>query len=74
MEQIRAILGGSDIGIVGLLLVVVAGLSKLYFSGYIKRLEKLELWTEEHDDEHKDIEERCRDRHEYKGVERRNRR
>ena len=71
MEELWTVLSGSDIGIVGLLLVVIAGLARVHFAGYIKRLEKVEQYTEAHDKQHIELEKDCRERHEYSGVDRR---
>jgi len=73
MEELFSIIANYDRGIVGLLLLNISGLLWLHFKEHIKRLEKVERYTEEHNKAHVGLAKDCSDRHEYKGIERRRR-
>lgn len=72
METIFTILAGYDLGIVGILLLIIAGLLWLYYKGQydnIKdRIVVLEKYRTDHDTEHKQLAEKCGNRHTWNGI------
>lgn len=72
METLFSIIAGYDRGLVGLLLIIISMLLWLHVKeNVINKIKQLEQHNKDHDDRHLRFEEKCRDRHEYKGVDRR---
>lgn len=75
METLFTIISSYDLGLVGLLLLIIAGLLWLHYrtkyDDITKRLGSIEAYRENHAREHIELEKECRNRHEYTGIERR---